>query len=82
MKSIKLMDNINTKTNVYINTSNGEDLDFENILEECGYTHVLVPCSGILASVKILVSTGLSSAQCDVFIIVDVFIQMFKKKKN
>lgn len=66
---------------MYINTSNGEDLDFENILGECGYTHVLVPCSGILASVKILVSTGLSSAQCDVFIIVDVFILMFKKKK-
>ena len=36
----------------------------------------------ILVSVKILVSIGLSSAQCGVFIIVDVFIPMFGGEKK
>lgn len=68
---------------MYVNASNQEDLDFECSggvwLHAC---NCLVPCSGLLASVKILVFTGLSSAQCGVFIIIGVFILVFIKKKK
>lgn len=48
-----------------------------SVLGEYGYTHA-VGCALLWAfGLKVLVFTGLSSAQCGVFIIADIFLPVF-----
>lgn len=78
MKNIEFKDNIDTKSNVCKCKQSGRYVFW--VCSGGVWLHAcscLVPCSGLLASVKILVFTGLSSAQCCVFINVGVFIPVF-----
>lgn len=82
MKSMEFKDNTDTTSNVCKCEQSGRS----GFQERSGrvWLHTCscpMPCSGLLASVEILIFTDISSAQCGVFIIVGMFYWCLKKPK-